>query len=341
MNNITADYSFSPEELGRVLPVLVEERQPTFIWGAPGVGKSDIAKQVAVKTGREYLDIRALLFDPVDLRGVPRVDENGRTRWATPSLWPDQDSDQKYMINLEELTAAPPMTQAALYQLVLDRRLSEYQLPDGASIVACGNRESDFTASRRMDTALSSRFVHIMLEPDVDEWKDWATSADIAPEVLFYINMMPQNLHVFDPRSEMQAKNPAFPCPRTWEFVSRMVKANHDWTSQDEHKIYAGTVGEVAAADFCAFLRVWRDMPPPQAVFMDPEGVEIPEKTDALLALCGALYRMVDDTNFDALVQFANRLHIEIGEFLVHSSATRNKDLQSTLAFNRWVTNNR
>ena len=143
-DTISADYTLRPSELAATLALLVEARQPTMIlWGAPGSAKSAVAQQVAADAGRQYVDVRALLLDPVDLRGIPWRDSADRTRWAPPAFLPPTDDPGRWLINLEELPSAVPMVQAALYQLVLDRKVGEYELPEGASLIACGNRESD------------------------------------------------------------------------------------------------------------------------------------------------------------------------------------------------------
>ena len=133
--SISADYTLRPGELAETLALLVEARQPAIVWGPPGSAKSDIARQVAIQAGREYVDVRALLLDPVDLRGIPWRDAADRTRWAPPSFLPPSDDPGRWLINLEELPSAVPMVQAALYQLVLDRRCGEYELPRR---IACG-----------------------------------------------------------------------------------------------------------------------------------------------------------------------------------------------------------
>ena len=132
---ITADYSLRPSALADALARLVEARQPVIVWGPPGCAKSQIAQQVAAASHRTYLDVRALLLDPVDLRGIPWRDADGRTRWAPPAFLPPGDAAGRWLVNLEELPSAVPMVQAALYQLVLDRRCGEYVLPEGAAHV--------------------------------------------------------------------------------------------------------------------------------------------------------------------------------------------------------------
>ena len=330
---ISADYTLRPSELAPTLALLVEARQPCIVWGPPGSAKSMIAQQVAADTARTYVDVRALLLDPVDLRGIPWRDAADRTRWAPPAFLPPSDDAGRWLINLEELPSAVPMVQAALYQLVLDRKCGEYELPDGASIIACGNRDADRAITHRMPTSLASRFVHIEIRVDQEDWCAWAAANGIVPEVLFFIQMRPELLHDFNP----QSKEHAFPCPRTWEFVSKIVARRNGLDPSVERALFRGTVGEAAAVEFSAFLKVWRELPHPRAVIDDPEHADIPDNASALIALCGSLYRMADDINMGSIVTYAARLRREVGEFLVGSCVRRDADLQRTEGFIRWA----
>ena len=332
-DNISADYTLRPSELSKVLALLVETRQPTVVWGPPGAAKSQVAQQVAAATNRHYVDVRALLLDPVDLRGIPWRDTDDRTRWAPPTFLPPSGDPGRWLINLEELPSAVPMVQAALYQLVLDRKVGEYELPEGASLIACGNRETDRGVVHRMPTPLASRFVHLEIRVDPEDWLNWGAAHGIAPEVLFYITYQPDLLHRFDP----QSKEKAFPCPRTWEFVSNIVKNRNGLGPATERAIFRGAVGEAAAVEFSAFLNVWRELPHPRAVLNDPGSADIPENASALMALCGSLYRLASDVTMDAIVTFAQRLRREVGESLVGACVRRDPALQRSPAFIRWA----
>ena len=332
-DTISADYTLRPSELAETLALLVEARQPTILWGAPGCAKSALAQQVADQASRQYLDVRALLLDPVDLRGIPWRDDNGRTRWAPPAFLPPAGDPGRWLVNLEELPTAVPMVQAALYQLVLDRKVGEYELPEGASLIACGNRETDRGVVHRMPTPLASRFVHLEIRVDAEDWLAWGAANGIAPEVLFYIQMRPDLLHSFDP----QAKEKAFCCPRTWEMVTNIVNQRGNPDPAVERALFRGTVGEAAAVEFSAFLKVWRELPHPKAVLDDPGNAIVPDNASALIALCGSLYRMADDIILDAIVTYAQRLRPEVGEFLVGSCIRRDPDLQRSPAFIRWA----
>ena len=330
---ISADYTLRPSDLAKALALLIEARQPTIVWGPPGAAKSQIAQQIAAATNRQYVDVRALLLDPVDLRGIPWRDPANRTRWAPPVFLPPSNDPGRWLINLEELPSAVPMVQAALYQLVFDRKVGEYELPEGASLIACGNRETDRGIVHRMPTPLASRFVHLDIRVDAEDWLHWGAANGIAPEVLFFITYEPELLHRFDPQSGERA----FPCPRTWEFASNIVKYRNGLEPAVERTLFRGAVGETAAVEFSAFLNVWRELPHPRAVLSDPENADIPENASAQMALCGSLYRLASDVTVDPIVTFAQRLRREVGESLVGACVRREPALQHSPAFIRWA----
>ena len=346
-DKLGAEYSLTPSGLEEVLAALVPAKRPVMVWGPPGVGKSQVARKVAKDLDYEYVDVRALLLDPVDLRGLPWRDGD-LTRWAPPAFLPEAKSTAKFLINLEELPSAPPMVQAALYQLVLDRACGEYKLPEGAAVIACGNRESDRGVAHRMPTPLASRFIHVDITADMPEWMDWAVMNDLAYEVIFFIKMRPELLH---DKNFATSRETAFPCPRTWEFVSDALKSRRDENGRMtkmapslEKAIYRGTVGEGAAVEFFSFLRIMHELPHPSAVLDDPHNAPIPENPSTLLALCAALYGEVgnqstsedDEGTIESVLVYADRLRPEVGEFLIGSCVKRNPFLQTTRAYVRW-----
>jgi MoxR-like ATPase len=191
-----------PSLICATLNRLIKIRQPVFIWGAPGVGKSQIVAQVAAGQQLPLVDIRAVLLDPVDLRGLPHIDSEGRAHWSPPDFLPQNGSG---VLFLDELNAAPPLVQAACYQLVLDRRIGEYRLPEGWSIIAAGNRETDRAVTHRMPSALANRFVHLSFDPDLGDWLVWAAAHDVSPEVVAFLRYRPGLLHAFDAQKDDKA----------------------------------------------------------------------------------------------------------------------------------------
>ncbi|MBE1426266.1 MoxR-like ATPase [Desulfomicrobium macestii] len=317
-----------PSSVMNALETLIHVQQPVFLWGAPGVGKSQVVAQAAKRLGLELVDVRAVLLDPVDLRGIPRIDDNGNAIWCPPSFLPRQG---RGVLFLDELNTAPPLVQAACYQLILDRKLGEYTLPDGWTVIAAGNRESDRSVTHRMPTALANRLVHLDFEPDLDDWLAWAEGAGIDARLCHFLRFRPKLLHSFDPtRAEK-----AFPSPRSWEFVSRILGAGTRWNTLRD--LLKGAVGEAAAAECMGFLKVHSLMPDVEQVLADPGGVALPGDPAVLYAMCEALARRASELTMNSLAVLASRLPVEFGVLLMRDAAGTDPDIVETDAFQIWA----
>ena len=338
-NNIGASYEVNPDQLFDGLVALFEARQNVMVWGAPGVAKSAVSSQVAKHTGRNYVDIRATTLDPVDIRGLPYIDADKYMATAIPRFLPPTDSTEAWLINFEELPAATQLVQVALYQLLNERAIGEYKLPEKAVLMGCGNRVSDAAVSSRMGSALASRFFHFDAKSDVTQWLGWAANNGIAPEVMFFMHYRSDLFHKFDPKEWRASAEHTFPCPRTWEKASTFINTRPQLDPEVERAIYRGVVGEEAAVAFCSFLKVWRSLPHPRVILDSPDTAPIPDNPTALIALCGGLYRLADDTNMDAIVTYASRGDVrrEVGEFLVGRCTARDPNLCHTSAHIRWA----
>lgn len=315
-----------PSSVTKALHTLIGTNRPAFFWGAPGVGKSEVVRQVASALGRDIIDVRAVLLDPVDLRGLPHLNGDGRPLWAPPDFLP---RDGQGVLFLDELNAAPSLVQAACYQLVLDRRLGEYVLPEGWAVAAAGNRETDRAATTRMPSALANRFVHLDFEVDLDDWRLWALGAGIRTEVVAFLSFRPELLHAFEPDRK------AFPSPRSWHFVSDILESGPE--ASVEYDLLAGTVGEGPAAEFFGFLKVFRQLPSPDAILLAPNTAAVPDDPATLYALTGALARKASPDNFDRVVAYANRLPAEFSVLLVRNAIGHRPECQQSRAFVAWA----
>jgi hypothetical protein len=315
--------------ISSALRTLVAARQPVFIWGGPGIGKSAVVRQLAEALAVPLQDVRALLLDPVDLRGLPFLGTDGRSKWATPEFLP---MDGTGILFLDELNAAPAMVQASCYQLVLDRKLGEYTLPEGWAIVAAGNRDSDRAITTRMPTPLRNRFVHLDFEVDLQEWSEWAFQANIRPEVIAFLRFRQELLNAFDRDAN------AFPSPRSWEFVSRILGAAPDQSV--EHELFAGAVGAGAATEFSAFLKTFRELPNIDAILMNPLKEPVPENAAAQYAVASALAHCASDANFDRICTYLGRMPTEFSVLCVRDVSLRQPAVQHTPAFTKWATAN-
>ncbi len=310
----------TPSQIRTNLDALWKTRWPAFIWGPPGVGKSAIVSQLAAERGLELIDIRAPLLDPTDLRGIPAV-VGDRAEWFAPSFLPRADAKPGILF-FDELNAAPPIVQASLYQLVLDRRVGEYRLPDGWRIVAAGNREQDRSVVFRMPDALANRFVHLQFEPVFDDWRRWAVTRRLNPTVVSFLTVRRELLH------KPGGTERAFPTPRSWEIAADILDAYGPDIATDE--VLAGTVGTGAAVELQEFIGSALSAAEIEAVLADPDAAKLPKKLSSLYVLVNNIARRSDDLVVRAAAgRLLARLPLEIATLLA-------KDLLS--AWPRFVT---
>lgn len=323
----TETITVKPSQARNALLACLAAQQPVCLWGAPGIGKSQIVKQTAAAEGYLLKDDRAVLKDPVDLRGLPHINGDNRAHWAVPEDFP---RDGKGIWFIDEMNRAPMLVQNAYFQLVLDRQLGEYHLPPEWRVVAACNRESDGGGVTRMPQALANRFVHLNVEPDLDDWCQWAVQSGIEPVVIAFMRFRPALLHQFS-RDEH-----AFPTPRSWEFVSRVVAAGAN--SQDvEMALIAGSVGHPAAVEFMAFMKLFRSLPSIDAILLNPQTAPVPKDVATLYAVSSALSTRCKLGNFDIVVQYLDRIPPEYSVFAVKDAVLRDKAIQESPAFTKWA----
>ena len=245
-----------PKSAKRAIRKAIQVRRPVFLWGPPGIGKSDLVKQIGDDTSREVIDVRLALWEPTDIKGIPYYNaDQGKMVWAPPAELPT-DPESKAIIFLDELNSAPPAVQAAAYQLILNRRVGTYVLPKGVDVVAAGNREGDRGVTYRMPAPLANRFIHLEAKVDFDDFQEWAVMNNVHPEVVGYVGFAKQDLYDFDPKSPSKA----FATPRSWVFVSDLLK-DDDCDIDTLHNLIAGAVGDGLAVKFMAHRKIAGRLP--------------------------------------------------------------------------------
>jgi hypothetical protein len=241
-------------------------KRPVFLWGPPGIGKSEVVSEITEELGGFMIDLRMAQMEPTDIRGIPFFNKDiGKMDWAPPVDLPDEELASQYPIVclfLDEMNSAAPALQAAGYQLILNRRVGKYKLPDNVVIVAAGNRDSDKGVTYRMPMPLANRFLHIEMRPDFASWQNWAVNKGIHKDVVGYLSFAKQDLYDFDSKSSSRA----FPTPRSWCFVSDLLNDDEDTDSDTLFNLVAGSVGEGLAVKFMAHRKVAGQMPEPSDI---------------------------------------------------------------------------
>jgi len=281
------------------------KKRPMFLWGPPGIGKSEVVADITQELGGLMIDLRLGQMDPTDIRGIPFYNRDvNKMDWAPPIDLPDEETASKYpivVLFLDEMNSAAPAVQSAAYQLILNRRIGKYFLPDNVVMIAAGNRESDKGVTFRMPTPLANRFIHAEMKVDFPSWQDWAVRNQIHKDVVGYLSFAKQDLYDFDAKSSSRA----FATPRSWTFVSELLE-DEDLDDTTATDLIAGTVGEGLAVKFMAHRKIAGRLPKPEDILSgkskDLEVKEVSAMYSLVISMCyelkDAVEKKVDDKKF-------------------------------------------
>jgi hypothetical protein len=279
-------------------------QRPLFLWGPPGIGKSELVEGIARDMGGLMIDLRLGQMEPTDIRGIPFYNkDSGKMDWAPPVELPDEETASQYpivVLFLDELNSAPPSVQSAAYQLILNRRIGKYILPKNVVMVAAGNRESDKGVTYRMPTPLANRFIHQEMKVDFASWQEWAVTNKVHKDVVGYLSFAKQDLYDFDAKSASRA----FATPRSWNFVSELLSDGVD--DETMTNLIAGTVGEGLAVKFMAHRKIAGRMPKPEDILSgkvnDLDVKEVSAMYSLVISMCyelkAAIEAKVEDKKF-------------------------------------------
>ena len=305
MENI-ATRTVSPNNAKKAILRAFKKKRPLFVWGPPGIGKSDIVHQIGDTMEALVIDIRLSLWEPTDIKGIPYYAANDNTmKWAPPTELPDAKTAKKHkwiILFLDEMNSAAPAVQAAAYQLILNRKVGSYVLPDNVLIVAAGNRDADKGVVYRMPAPLANRFVHLEMKVYFDDWFQWATENKVHTDVVGYLTFAKKDLYDFDPKSPSRS----FATPRSWSFVSELLEDDDDENTTTD--LVSGAVGEGLAVKFMAHRKMASQLPDPSDILSGKEKElktkEISAMYSLTVSLCYELKEACDkgDKKFDSMV---------------------------------------
>jgi len=287
----------SPNGAKNAIRKAFKKQRPLFLWGPPGIGKSDIIHQIGKEMEAHVIDIRLSLWEPTDIKGIPYFDSNSSTMvWGAPSELPTKEFASQYpniILFLDEMNSAAPSVQAAAYQLILNRRVGQYELPDNVLIVAAGNREADKGVTYRMPAPLANRFVHLEMRVDFDDWAQWATDNRVHKDVVGYVTFAKKDLYDFDPKSTSRS----FATPRSWSFVSELLE-DDDTTEETLTDLVAGAVGDGLAIKFMAHRKVAGKLPKPEDILVGKVKTMDTKEISAMYSLTVSLcYELKDSSD--------------------------------------------
>ncbi len=327
--------AITPSELSTALLRRGKAGLATMVWGSSGCGKSQIIQQFAEEIGAKFYDLRCNLYDPVDVRGGLKVerqhDGSYRTRYGIPEDYPDPNSKETHVLDLEELNTAPKATMNAFLQLVLDKRVGNYKLPENTIIVGACNRAKDRAAVHQIPTPLKARFNHVLLEPDLDDLCSYFRSIYVDPSIIGFLRYRPNLVSNFDYSKE------ANPCPRTWEMLSNMLPFIN-WQDHNEPRIdVSACIGEGAASEFISYRAIYQDLPDIDGIIKSPTSGTVPEKPSLKYAIITALATRTNATNLRSIIKYIRRLDPEFQAAYMKDIAAMDNTLINTPEYDQWI----
>jgi len=262
-----------------------------MLWGPPGVGKSQAVREIADRireaTQKKVVvtDVRLLLFNPIDLRGIPTANEDKTLAvWLKPKIFQMDESDKVVnILFLDEISAAPQSVQAAAYQITLDRTVGEHKLPDNCIVMAAGNRVTDKSVAYKMPKALANRLLHLEVQGSEDAWHEWAVTHGIHEKVVGFLSFRTADFMTFDASND----DLAFATPRSWEMVSNVLTNITDDVTE-VYPLIAGLVGTGIATEFRSWSKVYQKLPKMADIFAG-KSPALPRGNDVLYALTASI----------------------------------------------------
>lgn len=273
-------------DLKQAIQLCRKAKVTPWIWGHKGMGKSSLVRQLADSLGIGFIDFRCSQIEHSDLRGLPEK-SNGMTRYLPPSDLPrevivgteyatnvindfetnyegDNDNFDKDLtayiekrnngiLLLDELNRAEDDVIQAAFQLALDRKIGEYSLPEGWSIVVAGNYPQGYMTNNFNDPAFIDRFCHLEIASSEDYLTEWAKYMQEYPATNKILQYVGVNLDSLCGATKGQLDFVIEPSPRSWEIVARVEQHAHEYSQQVVREVRAGLIGVSHARSFEQF----------------------------------------------------------------------------------------
>jgi MoxR-like ATPase len=311
-----------------------------MVASSPGMGKSDIIRSIAKEFNLKVIDFRVSQCEPVDMQGYPGV-VNGRMTFHIPEYFPIEKDEipegyDGWLLFLDEFNSGNKQTEAAAYKLILDREVYKYKLHDRCLIAAAGNLTTDRAIVNTQSTATTSRLTHYRMQIDHKVWIGWANEHDIDHRIISLIKFKPEILHKFDPRTNELT----FPCPRTWEFASKILK-NKSTVSHETKIRLAGTVGEGAAVELATYCDIYQNLPTIEQILIDPKtGWKVPKEPSERYAVTTMLAHNCNEDTLEKILIANNRLPKEFQPITLKDVYRRSPNLRDHALIKSWIAEN-
>jgi hypothetical protein len=320
-------FTVTPKQAADEIVACISVGRTPLLTSSPGMGKSSLMNQVARDYRLKLIDVRLSQCTPEDLNGFPM--RNGNKATFTPfDIFPLEgdelpDGYDGWLLFLDELTSATKPVQAAAYKLILDRMVGSFHQHKHVAIVGAGNKTTDKAVVNQMSTALQSRLLHYELALNAREWVELAHRIGIDYRITSFIEYMPSKLMDFRPDHQ----DTTFPCPRTWEFLSDLIKGQEITESRGAR--VAGAIGEGCAVEFITFAKEFTRLPKFHQIIADPKGTPVTDEASTKYASMSMLIENVDEKTLSAVLEYVERFDIEFQIIFARGVVVRHPKLRT------------
>lgn len=253
---------------------------PLALWGAPGTGKTSLLRSIARTLAWPLHTTTAAIHDPTDFAGLPFLSGGTLTahtmraplEWAVTLAEEAAKHGGNGLVFFDDVSFAPVAVQNALLQVVLERRVDQFQLPTGVRCAAALDPGATASGVWALTAPLANRMIHLAWSPDASWWtegflSDWRLDLPTLPsdweryvrptrtKIAAFIRSRPELLHN-EPKN-IDAQGGPWPSGRTWDVLSRLLAAcDAAGASADVRWLLtAGAVGEGAGAEYIRWER--------------------------------------------------------------------------------------
>lgn len=282
-----------------------------MLWGSPGIAKSASVQALADKINYELLDIRVSQLEPVDLGGIPMIQEGGEIATYVPldviplENTPLPEGRDGWVIFFDEINHGKPSTVAAMYKVLLDKKVGNANVHPNVVMIAAGNHVEDRAMVNIMSTATKSRLCNLYVEPDLNEWlEDVAMKRKYDYRVISYLSQFEKDFYNFSPEDNQDS----FCCPRSWSAVANLIAENDGHLGREDLPVVGGLLSPDVANKFISYFKLLDKMVTYEQIMKDPEGAEVPTDQSLIWASVASLATKADPKNIETLKKYLVRI---------------------------------
>lgn len=333
-----------------------ESGKCVYLKSPPGRGKTSVLASapamIGAKLGKNLglVIINGPLLTPADSIGylIPKaVGDHVESIYTEPFWYRTREGKRldEYdggIIVVDEMDKADVDVKKVIGEAALSGRLGPHVLPAGWIVWMAGNRQKDRSGSTKELDHLINRRMEIDVTDDVESWNDFALKHGVSGISMAFAN---QNLQIVFSEGVPEKQGP-WCTPRSLveadDYMRVLARDNGGVIPNDPETLeeISGMIGEAAAAQLFAFIKIAEKMPKYEDIVKDPAGSKLPQQPDEQMLVCYTLAGRTDKADVAPVVQYMERMPKEFGVVFAKALVNRDHMLVVHPAIHAWLSRN-